>query len=333
MLTQKQIAAKANVSQMTVSRVINKHPYVRPKIRARIMKELKRNYIININARNLALKRSSRIGIIIPGAETYQNYFFTKTLHGISEQSRLNGYGISFIPVDEMPAKAMSKEIQGGDYFIIINFHPMRPYLDKLIRLMRTHSRRFILVQSRLGPVRPFVSVDNIEGGRMATAHLLEQGHRRIAFVGGIKPIPESEERRQGYELAMESADGMQKTFFRGKSGEPEKIINCLMAMPRKERPIAFFVWSDTTALSLIYHAARVGIQIPDELSIVGFDDFPPLPTLFHPHLTTIHQPLFEIGAEAVRRLFDSTPIPNDLEIKLKPSLVVRETTNMEKRK
>ena len=146
----------------------------------------------------------------------------------------------------------------------------------------------------------PFVGATNWAGGRSATRHLIEQGHRRIAMIGGPEEILCCRARLDGYRSAIDAA---------GLPAEPRLIVHAsldqaggeaaaLELLNRTDRPTAIFACNDRQALGVYQAARRVGLRIPTELSVVGFDDLP-LAELVDPPLTTIHQPLIEMAAAA----------------------------------
>jgi LacI family transcriptional regulator len=174
------------------------------------------------------------------------------------------------------------------------------------------------------------VGSTNFLGGLAATRHLLELGHRRIAYLGGPAAATCNQARMNGYRGAMEAAgmpipEGYVRTGqFHHRDGLEEGAA--LLDLP--ERPTAVFAGSDETALGVIEAARLRGLRVPDDLSLVGFDDTP-VARFASPPLTTVRQPLREIGAVALRtalRLADGEKVDSH-HVELATELVVRRTT------
>ena len=180
------------------------------------------------------------------------------------------------------------------------------------------------------GPETPSIGATNWQGGLTATRHLLELGHRRIAMIGGPDGVLCSRARIDGYRTALETAGLrvdpalIRRGDFHSRSGYRQ--LASLLTLP--DRPTAVFAGSDLQALG-VYEAARdAGLRIPDDLSVVGFDDLP-LSRWLTPELTTVRQPLQEMAAAGTRLAIALSRGhgPHDQRIELATSLVVRRST------
>ncbi len=327
MLTQKQIADKLGLAQITVSRVLNNHPSVKPATRARVLAALGRGYALNVNARNLVLGRSGRLALVIPDAGAFKSPFLPLVMAGIAGESRRRHYATFFVDMQSLarPEDAAG-ELRGADACIVFNFGRMRPFLTPLLRVLKASRRPYVLAQSHGGGAGPVLSVDNVQGGVLAARHLLELGHRRLAFIGGTRS-PESMERRRGFAralrgagLALRPGSAIQTDGLSGISGAAPALTQLLQL-----KPTGIFVYSDRIAPGLIYELLKCGLRVPDDISVVGFNDFQPFVTMFKPHLTTVRQPLPELGFAAVQMALDG-PTPPGRRL-LPTTLVVRDST------
>ncbi|HZN72304.1 MAG TPA: LacI family DNA-binding transcriptional regulator [Micromonosporaceae bacterium] len=176
----------------------------------------------------------------------------------------------------------------------------------------------------------PFVGATNWAGGRSAARHLIELGHRRIAMIGGPDQVLCCQARLDGYRSAMETA-GLAvdaNLVIRADLTLEHGYAAALDLLNRRERPTAIFASNDLQALGAYRAARSVGLRIPTDLSVVGFDDLP-VTTLVDPPMTTIHQPLTEMAAAATQlalALGRGEPTPQ-LGLELATSLTVREST------
>ena len=327
MLTQKQIAGRLGLAQITVSRVLNHHPSVKPATRARVLAALGRGYALNVNARNLVLGRSGRLALVIPGADAFQSPFLPLVMAGIAEESRRRHYAAFFINMQGIGQLAdLAGELQGADAAVVFNFSQMRPFLKPLLRAMERRRQPYVLAQSHGGGAGPVLSVDNVQGGELAARHLLELGHRRVAFIGGARS-QESAERRRGFDRELRRAGLAMRPEWLLKVDGFAGIPECARALhsARAKGPTAVFVYSDRVALGLIYELLKCGWRVPQDISVIGFNDFQPFVTMFQPHITTVRQPLHELGVAAVRMALDGAPPP---QRRLLPTnLVVRAST------
>ncbi|MBA3824169.1 MAG: LacI family DNA-binding transcriptional regulator [Ktedonobacterales bacterium] len=330
MATIADIAAKAGVGVGTVSRVLNNNPAVSEKTRSRVlavMHEL--DYHPSHLAQGLSRGRTFTVGVIAP--------FFThpsvvERLRGIVESLRVSQYDLVLFNVDSPAQRAEYFQTlmrrDRADGFIIISL----PMQDDEVARFRHAAIPLALIDVAHTDL-PYVIIDNIAGGRMAAQHLLDLGHRRIAFVGdhhrNAYGFTASRDRCQGFLDALTAAGVATPATYR-KEGQHDRHIahrltTELLALP--ERPTAIFAASDTQALGVIEAAQAAGLTIPGDLSVIGFDDIEVAPYV---GLTTIRQPLYQSGARGATLLLDvlsdATPdVPHEV---LPLELVVRRTTS-----
>jgi DNA-binding LacI/PurR family transcriptional regulator len=189
--------------------------------------------------------------------------------------------------------------------------------------------------QEAHGPYTHGVRVDDLHGGRMATRHLLEVGHRRIAYVAGGEGNSTSQARQDGYATALAEA---------GVAMAPERIIPGngrvqagAHALPMLRslagQPTAVFCYNDVTAIGLLRAAREAGIRVPEDLAVVGFDDIP-MAAYVYPALTTVAQPKFDLGRQAMEMavtLIRSEP-QHARDVVLRGRLIVRESCGVGRR-
>lgn len=334
MATIADVAAKAKVGIGTVSRVLNNGPHISPKTRARVLAAIEElDYRPNELARNLSLGRTNTIGVIVP--------FFTRPsvverLRGVVGHLEESGYDLVLFNVESVPQRAehFRKLAKRGraDGLLIISL----PLNDADVKRFQSAQIPVVLVDvahSRL----PHVVIDNVHGGYLAARHLLDLGHRRIAFVGdpGDNPFgfSSSTDRRRGFLQALAEA-GIQPPAPYIKEGPhgrhvAHRLTLELLTLP--EPPTAIFAASDTQALGVLEAAQQFGLSIPRDLSIIGFDDIEVAPYV---GLTTVRQPLCQSGARGAELILSALkgqeigPVHEVLPLEL----VVRKTTAPPKR-
>ena len=295
MATITQVARHAGVGVATVSRVLNGSPAVREQTRQRVLEAIAElGYAPNPAARALSTGRTLSVGVVAP--------FFTRPsvierLRGISHILAGSGYRMVLFDV-ERPGQDSEffRTLPGGlDGLLSISLCPPDADLDRFAAA----EMPVVLVDyphERL----PAVHTDDVAGGRMATEHLLELGHERIAFLGDFEHnyhgFTSSAMRRVGYQEAL-CAAGLEvdmELVRRASHGrEPATVLTReLLDVP--DPPTAIFAASDTQAMGVLEAADELGIGVPDDLAVVGYDD---IEIARYAGLTTIAQPLEESGA------------------------------------
>lgn len=299
------VARSAGVSPMTVSRVINGDAHVQETSRQRVQAAVKAlGYMPNIAARGLAGARTMRIGLVYhnPSA-AYLSALLVGCLNGACERGmqlvvELGEFG----PESEA---AIEKLVRTGVDAIILP--PPLSDSPALIARLRELALPFAALAASTPP--PGVSsfrIDDRAAAAAMTRHLLQLGHRRIAFIRGARDQTASAAREEGYRDALYEAgvaveDGLiaEGNFSYASGMEAARV---LLAAP--SRPTAIFASNDDMAMAAIAEAHRRGLIVPDDLSVVGFDNTA-LATAVWPPLTTVSQPITEIAAAAVRHLAD----------------------------
>lgn len=308
-VTIEEIAHLADVSRSTVSRVLNNHPSVRPQVRERVLEVIRtHNYAPNAAARSLASSRSRVISVVIPrsAAQIFTDPFFALALQGISEACLACGYFLMLSMVTTEHEEGFYNQVLRGQHFdgvLMMSSDIDDPLLP---RLRRDGVPLVLIGQHPYLEGIVSVDVDNREGARNAVNHLIGLGHCRIATISGPLQMTAALDRRDGYKQALLaaaipiSAELQAEGDFTQEGGYT--AMQRLLALP--SRPSAVFVASDMMALGALRAIADAGLRVPDDVAVVGFDDLPGA-VYASPPLTTVHQPIGEMGAMAVRMLID----------------------------
>jgi LacI family transcriptional regulator len=329
-MTIQQIAELAEVSRSTVSRVLNDHPSVRPEVRQRVLKVIgEQGYAPQAAARSLASKRTNTLGLLIPrsAAIIFSDPFFSQVIQGMTEASSKRGYFLML----SMVSGAMEHDFynrvlrsRSVDGLLMVSSDIDDPILPLLIK----DNLPMLLIGEHpyLSPVNSIDS-ENREGARMATNHLIGLGHRRVASITGFLQMSAAIDRFNGYKQALLEAnipvlpDLIEHGDYTQESGYT--AMRRLLAVT--PRPTAVFAANDMMAMGALRAIHEVGLSVPKDIAIVGFDDIP-MAAFANPPLTTMRQPIADIGALAVNTLIDQLEnlAEPGVHIRLPTTLVVR---------
>lgn len=324
-ITLAQIAEEAGVSLATMSKVLNGRTDVAPATRARLEEHLNRH---GYTRRNVA-QRSETIELVFHELEASWSM---EVIEGVEEVAHAAGLSVVLtVSGDRHTPSAdwIDGVLRRRPVGIVLVFSDLaRPHREKL----RSRGVPFAIVDPAGDPAPdvPSVGSANWSGGLMATRHLIELGHRRIAAITGPEDMMCSLARVDGYRSAMNAANlPIDPEWIRFGDFHPtggERHAHELLARP--DRPTAVFAGSDLQALGVIAAATAAGLSVPDDLSVVGYDDIA-LSRWLSPQLTTVHQPLRRMGEEAARivlRLAEGETV-DTLRMDLATHLVVRGST------
>jgi DNA-binding LacI/PurR family transcriptional regulator len=327
----KDIAKVMNISYSTVSRALNNSPRVKLETRKQIQhKATEMGYLPSAIARSLVTRRTHTIGVV---ATTITDLFFAEVIQGI-EETALN-YSHSLIltnsagrPDYELAAIQTLRE-RRVDGIILVAACASKEHKERLFMSKEAATPLVIINNVHQEHVGYSVETDNIGGGRAATQHLLDLGHRRIAYVAGPTTEWDSVERQHGYEQALRSTGlSIDPTLIVRGDNRPDgglRAMQQLLALPTP--PTAVFCYNDATALGAMRVAHAAGWRIPQDVSIIGFDDIALAP-YFEPPLTTMAQPKREMGEKAVQMVLDLLAGDKVVENWVLPSqLILRAST------
>ena len=300
-ITIKDIAKDVGVSIMTVSRVMNNSGYVSKEARNKIEQAIKRmGYRPNLIARSLILKKSEFLHIVVPDIA---NPFFAELIKGAERVASKYGYNVIVSETDWTEALEI-EHLEGAIRRMVEGVILVAPKLS-LKEIIKFNKAIPLIIVDR--PIKnksiSSVYIDNKQGAFTATAHLIDLGHTRIAFISGPMSIMNSVRRLKGYLAALEAYGiSVDKSLiyhgdFKYDSGR--KIFDLISNLPVKDRPTAVFASNDLMALGLMQRALEAGWSIPGDLSILGFDDIL-LSSLVTPPLTTVSHPYVKMGERAV---------------------------------
>jgi LacI family transcriptional regulator len=330
MATITDVAAHAGVGVSTVSRVLNDSPRVSASTRAKVLASIDElGYRPNPLARGLSRGRSHSLGVIVP--------FFThasavERLRGVVDALHGSPYDLVLFDV-ESPAQrdeqfAALTRRDRADGLLVLSLTPPRA---EVARLAAT-GMPVVLVDMPCDENVPAVITDDVEGGRIATHHLVALGHERIAFIGEDPANEfgfESSTRRElGYAEVLRDA-GIEPPANLVRYGPHDRTVAQRLTeqlLAQRSRPTAVFASSDVQATGVLAAARAAGLRVPDDLSVVGFDD---IEISAYAGLTTVRQPLYESGRLGAAMLLDALEAATDVEpvVRTLPLELVERTT------
>ena len=305
--TMKDVARHAGVSVSTVSYVLNDSGPVAPERRARVLDAVRvLDYTPNESARSLKRRSASTIGLVVPDLA---NQFFALVAEGV-EKAAAERDVLVVLCAPEATGQPESHHArllrsQRVDGVIFLSGSEASP--ASLLELDRLGA--VVLVDERIsGFDLPAVTSDNRRGAREIAAHVVEQGHRRLAIISGPSALWTTEQRLAGYREAI-AAGGQDPDAvpvyigdYRLDSGR--ELAERALSGPAGERPTALLCANDLMAIGALEHCKAVGLRVPQDVSIVGFDDLP-VAALLTPRLTTVRQPARDMGYRAAELLFE----------------------------
>ena len=295
------VADRASVGMMTVSRVLNGTARVSEETSARVYKALKDlQYQPNLMARALRGQRTHSIGIILP---YLYDPFFASCAHAISAVAKQRSYSVLLATSEER----VDTETEAARDLL-------RRQVEGIIVIPACNGRsRLTDVEFNATPMvaldRPIprstidrVLVENQHGATLATEHLIHHGHKRICFIGLSQKIYTMHARLAGYTKAMQAAGLKPECFFEG-ADEAATLDFLRSVLGRPNPPTAIFAANGLASRDVLHAVAALDIHIPEELAFIGFDDFA-LADILRPSLTVVRQPVERAGEQAAQLLF-----------------------------
>lgn len=316
-VTLDEVARVAGVSRATVSRVVNGNPRVGVQVKRQVERAIDRlGYIPNLAARTLVTRRSDSVGLVIaePAVRLFEDPYFARLLRAIgTELGSRELQLVLLMPQSTRDEDRIGRYLASGhvDGVLLVSLHGDDPLPSQLA------ARGIPVVVGGRPPQTArvsFVDVDNVQGARSAVEHLIATGRRTIATIAGPGDMPAGVDRLGGYREALRAAGITTDPTLEARAdftheGAEEATRALLAARPGID---GLFVASDLMAIGALRALRAAGRQVPEDVAVVGFDDSI-APTL-DPPLTSVRQPIEEMGREMVRllvdRAMDSSPVP-----------------------
>ena len=302
--TIRDVARLADVSVATVSRVLNASGPVSDAARRRIERVATRlRYSPNGAARSLITQRTHTIGVLLP--DLYGE-FFSEVIRGIDVVAQRSGYHmlVSSSHSEQHALEAALGAMRGRVDGLIV----MSPDLDqRTLRANLAACRAVVLLNcAARAPGFDAIKIDNVGGATAMTRHLLDLGHRRIAFIRGAARNVDAEERRRGFRAALRSARVARGDTVEvaGDFTESGGYRAAKVLLARDPRPTAIFAANDSMAIGALSALREAGVSVPEEIAVVGFDDVP-IARFTSPPLTSVRVPITKLGARATERLVE----------------------------
>jgi LacI family transcriptional regulator len=320
------VARAAGVSVSTVSKVINERYGVAPETTKRVMAVVTElGYETSLVASSLRNRRTNVIGILVPEFES----FSVELLKGVSDAAKGTGYELlayTGLAVGETSIGWERKSLSRLAGTLVDGAIVITPTM-----LIPTTSIPVVAIDPHTGQAGgSTIDSDNVGGARAACRHLIDLGHRRIAHIRGRSDLASAQLRESGYrESLTEAGIPFDPTLVR--DGAYQSALTAEAArelLTRPDRPTAVFAANDQSALGVIRVAQELGLRVPEDVSVVGFDDIPEAGTSTPP-LTTVAQPLHDLGEQALLMLIerlDGHEFPRS-DVHLPAELVVRAST------
>ncbi|MGH8218296.1 MAG: LacI family DNA-binding transcriptional regulator [Steroidobacteraceae bacterium] len=325
--TIKDVARELGISVATVSRALSRPELLRHETRERVMKAVERlGYRPNLLARGLRRGQTRAILVVVPTLSP----FFLEIFAGAEEVTRQRGFALLLGNSNRDPEKEKDcfDQVASGqaDGIILLTGllpsdyaqgkSPLPPLVTVLERLPQAASV-------------PVIRTDHRSGASEATRHLIELGHRRIAHIAGSKTVPSTTRRIEGYRDALQSAalPSPPELIYRGDYFMPSGAAGMERLMQLEEPPTAVLCGNDEMAFGAIRMLHKLGLTVPGDISIVGFDD-QNMAEFYNPPLTTVHIPRYELGRRAAHELIEQLEGRGVAdEVALPTRLIVREST------
>jgi LacI family transcriptional regulator len=303
-ITIEDVAREAGVSAMTVSRVINNERNVREETRKSVLETIERlNYSPNSAARNLAAGEATHIGLLYSNPSAA---YLSQFLVGALEAARRSGSHLVIEPCeseDEAEQGEVGRRFANAEAEGVILPPPLSESVPVLTELALAKTPVVTVAMGKLYPNALNVRIDDYAAAKEMTAYLLGLGHRRIALITGNLNHIAATERERGFRAAMaeaglEDPEAVEQGNFTFRSG----LDAAARLLEREVPPTAIFASNDDMAAAVISVAHRRGLNVPGDLTVVGFDDTSPATTVW-PELTTIRQPVSAMAAAALELL------------------------------
>lgn len=326
MATVRDVAERAGVSPITVSRVINNSGYISSATRAKVEAAIAElGYVPNVLARSLRSKRSHTLAFV---TTDITNPFFTSMARGIEDAASAAGYTVLFCNTDESVEKEdryvqllLQKQTDG----ILLVPAGSSP---RSVQLITEQDTPVVVLDRGIGQLQAdVVRCDSLNAATDLVRVLIERGHRRIAVLGGPTGISTADERVEGYERAMKAAGlSTRDLIFHGQFTEASGFEMTSAALKLSPHPTSFFATNNFLALGALRAIEASGRSVPKDISLVAFDDVIPMLAKYA-FLTVVSQPAYQMGQQAVALLLErlrAEEQPPFREVILPTELIIR---------
>jgi LacI family transcriptional regulator len=322
------VAEKAGVSFGTVSRVINNDIHVKKETRARVLNAMESlGFVANRQARSLAGGKSSSIGVLVPDLGTG---YIGEIIRGIDAELSLANLDLILYTTHRTASKEANyvANLATGMVDGLLLVLPRSP--ADYIGTLTQRKFPFVLIDHQgIGQDCPAVGAMNWQGGYNATEYLIKLGHHRIGFITGWMDLGCALNRLDGYRSALRTyhIPDAPELIYEGKFFQPDGYAGALALLDLPDPPTAIFASNDVMAMGVMDAVRNHGLRIPDDVSVIGFDDIPQA-AMIRPALTTIRQPLEKMGRVATQMLLDLLihPEKETDRMELPTELVVRDS-------
>lgn len=317
MATIHDVAKKAGVAPITVSRVINNSGYVSEKVRSKVNQAITElGYVPNVLARSLKSKRTNTIALVFTDIT---NPFFNTIARGVEDSACSAGFNVIFCNTDESVEQeykyiqlVLQKQVDG---ILLVPVDTRSKAIDSI----QEQNTPLVVIDRKV----PYDNIDSVrgdsEGGAyLITKHLIDLGHQRISMLSGSKGVSTAEDRINGYCRAMKNSELTQFIDYHyGKFAQQSGFETTKALFSREIRPTALFAGNNLIAVGALSSLREMEIDIPQDVAVVSFDGIPENLTVF-PFLTTVDQPSYEIGKKAAElllsRIMNQPDAPKDFQ-------------------
>ncbi len=328
------VAKIAGVSPSTISRVMNTPEIVAENTRQKVINAVKElAYIPNMMAASMPRRRTNSIGLIIPDIT---NIFFSNLVRGVQDVCENYGYSVLVVNSDDIQEKEgrylkllYSRRVDG--VILTVAGYREEEFPEEELSLLK--KMNIVLIDREInGMIAPIVKVNNFAGAYSAVKYLITMGHRKIMYLAGIEGTRTNHEREKGYLAALKEAHINWKkelaVDFRLDTAYQKIMHSWPQLKNSDELPTAIFAANDLMAIGALKAFVRLKVQVPKEVSIIGFDNIP-FSDCTCPPLTTIAQPTYQMGQKAVEtliKLIDKKKIKKSVE--LETELIERDSVS-----
>ncbi len=324
------VAAQSGVSYGTVSRVINDDPHVRAETRSRVLLAMENlGYVVNRQARSLAGGKSNTVAVLVPDLGTG---YIGEIMRGIDAELGNCNYDLMLYTTHRAAAKEADYvlNLTSGLVDGLLLVLPRNP-ADYIGMLLKSQFPFVLIDHQGTGKECPAVGATNWQGAYQATEYLINVGHIKIGFITGTMDLGAALDRLAGYKASLRThhIPYQPELVYQGNFDQPDGYHGALKLLELPEPPSAIFASNDVMAFGVMDAVRSCGLRIPDDISVVGYDNIPQS-ALVRPSLTTVLQPLEQMGRVATQTLLDMLKEPGKkiTHIELPTELIIRDSVS-----